>query len=283
MFADLDETIRQILIEEIPVKNGEIDIHFDQPTREWSAKLSKPTLNLFLYDVRENNTLRQHVWQRVREENGSVTQKRTPMRVDVTYMITSWGNDPADEHRLLTRAMIALFRFPILPDDRLTGTLRNPPYEIQAQLARHDRLTNPAEVWSSLDNELRPSINYIITLALDPWHEFTGPAVKSFILNTGQSRNLPRFNTFHPENTRNQLAFLGGTVRSGKGGDPLEGVTVALKDTGFLTITDAEGRYVLHGFPPGEYTLIAWPKEGKPREKKIRAPVEKGMDFDLEF
>ena len=63
MFADLDETMRQILIEELPVKNGEIDIHFDQPTREWSAKLSKPTLNIFLYDVRENNQLRQHVWQ----------------------------------------------------------------------------------------------------------------------------------------------------------------------------------------------------------------------------
>ena len=78
MFADLDETIRQMLIEELPVKNGEIDIHFDQPIREWSAKLSKPTLNLFLYDVRENNQLRQHLWQRVREDNGNVTHRGHP-------------------------------------------------------------------------------------------------------------------------------------------------------------------------------------------------------------
>lgn len=283
MFADLDETIKQLLKEEIPIKNGEIDIQFDQPTREWSARLSKPTLNLFLYDVRENNTLRQHQWQEVRSGNGSVTQKRSPMRVDCLYMLTAWGNDPSDEHRLLTRAMLALFRFPILPEDRLVGTLQKPPYDILAQLARHDRLTNPAEVWSSLDNELRPSISYIITLALDPWKEYTGPAVQSFILNTGQTRSLPRYDRLDPEDTRNRLAFLGGTVRSGKAGEPVAGITVALKGTGYTTTTRSDGRYILHGFPPGEYTLIAWPEDGKPKEKKIRTPIEKSADFDIEI
>jgi outer membrane usher protein FimD/PapC len=118
-------------------------------------------------------------------------------------------------------------------------------------------------------------------MALDPWTEFTGPAVKSFILNTGQSRGLPRFTAFDPEETRNQLASLGGTVRA-KGGEPQAGVAVALKGTGFLTTTSPDGRFVLHGFPPGEYTLIAWPAAGKPKEKKVRTPVEAGADFDIE-
>lgn len=281
MLADLDETLRLLLIEELPVKNGEIDVHFDQPNREWSARLSKPTINLFLYDVRENNTLRDHRWQQVRAENGTVTQKRTPMRIDCYYMLTTWGNDPSDEHRLLTRAMVALFRFPTLPEERLFGTLRKPPYEIQAQLARHDKLTNPAEVWSSLDNEMRPSVSYIVTLALDPWHEFTGPAVQSLVLNTGQARSLPRFTAFDPADTQNRIAFLGGTVRS-KTGEPQAGISVALKGTGFLTQSGPDGRFVLHGFPPGDYTLVAWPAEGKPKEKKVRTPVEKGADFDIE-
>ena len=43
MFHDLDEVLRQLLIEEIPIKNGEVDIEFDQPSREWSARLSRPT------------------------------------------------------------------------------------------------------------------------------------------------------------------------------------------------------------------------------------------------
>ena len=283
MIADLDETIRKLLIEEMPVKNGEIEIQFDQPTREWSAKLSRPTVNLFLFDLRENNQLREHRWQRVRDENGTVTQKRTPMRIDCHYMLTCWGNDPADEHRLMTRTMLALFRFPVLPEDRLVGQVQNPPYEIQAALARHDRLTNPAEVWSSLDNELRPSVSYIVTLALDPWSEVTGPMVKSFELNTGQARNLPRFATLDPEDTRNQLSFIGGTVRSGKGGDPQAGIQVAIKGTGFLATTGPDGRYRLHGFPPGDHTLIAWPEQGKPKEKKIRVPLESKTDLDFEI
>jgi hypothetical protein len=282
MIADLDETLRRLLIEELPVKNGEIEIQFDQPNREWSAKLSKPTINLFLYDLRENNQLREHRWTRVREENGTVTQKRTPMRVNCHYMLTTWGSDPGDEHRLMTRAMIALFRFPTLPEDRLVGTLRNPPYELLAQLAQHDKLTNPAEIWSALDNEIRPSVSYIVTLALDPWMEVTGPAVKSFELNTGQARDLPRFDRLDPENTRNKLSFLGGTVRAGKGGGPIEGITVALKGTGFLATTGPDGRFRLHGFPPGDHTLIVWPPEGKPKERKIRMPLSKETDLDFE-
>jgi len=281
MFADLDETLRQLLIEDLPVKNGEIDIQFDQPVREWSARLSKPTVNLFLYDVRENNRLRQHQWQQVRSDNGSVTQKRTPMQVDCLYMLTTWGNDPADEHRLMTRAMMVLFRYPTIPDDRLVGSLQHPPFPVQTQLARHDRLTNPAEVWSALDNELRPSVNYLVNLALDPWYEVTGPAVRSLTLNTGQARNLPRYKVFNPEETRSQMAFIGGTVRSSKG-DPQAGVAVALKGTGYLAESGDDGRFRLGGFPPGDYILVAFPDKGKPREKKIHVPHQQGEDFDLE-
>src|SRR5688500_5321289 len=181
MIEDLDETIRQLLMSEIPIRNGEVEISFDQPKREWSTRLSKPTLNLFLYDVRENNTLRQHQWDRLpgNGSDGKTQLKRTPFRIDCTYMLTTWASVPDDEHRLLTRSLLALFRFPILPEDRLVGGLRNPLFDIQARLASHDRLTNPAEVWASLDNEMRTSISYVITLALDPWKEITTPIVRS--------------------------------------------------------------------------------------------------------
>ena len=134
MIADLDETIRQLLIAELPVKNGEIEISFDQPKREWSARLSRPTVNFFLYDLRENATLRQHGWERMGPVNGDNMSrfKRTPFRVDCFYMLTTWAAEPDDEHRLLSRTLMSLFRFPILPDDRLIGSLQNPPFEIQS-------------------------------------------------------------------------------------------------------------------------------------------------------
>lgn len=283
MIADLDETLRQLLIAEMPVKNGEVTIEFDQPKREWSSRLSKPTVNLFLYDVRENNVLRQHQWEQMSNGKRSDTLahlKRTPFRVDCIYMLTTWASDPEDEHRLLTRAMMALFRFPTLPEDRLVGTLRNPTFEIQARLACHDRLTNPAEVWSALDNELRPSLPYIITLALDPWTEITGPIVSTLTLRTGQSDTLPQKQAL-VAGTHTDLCFIGGVVRrKDKDGPVVAGVEVAVKGTGLFATTDDQGRFGLGSLPPGPYTLVVWPTEGKPKERAITVPGASG-EYDL--
>lgn len=35
MIKELDEVLRQFLIKELPIKNGEVEISFDQPKREW--------------------------------------------------------------------------------------------------------------------------------------------------------------------------------------------------------------------------------------------------------
>ncbi len=289
MLADLDETLRQLLIAEIPVKNGEVEISFDQPKREWSGRLSRPSINLFLYDVRENNVLRQHQWERLPDNgDGRAHLKRSPFRVDCFYMLTTWAAEPDDEHRLLTRALLALFRFPVLTNDKLVGSLQNPPFEIQARLAAHDRLTNPAEVWSSLDNELRPSVSYIVTLALDPWKEVTGPVVKTLTLRTGELLTLPREWVLRPDTEPGEMVFIGGTVRDQLKGAPQAGIDVALKGTGYIGKTDDQGNFIFRGLQPGDYTLVAWLPERKPGErprfieKKITVPM-RGGGYDLEI
>ena len=287
MLADLDETIRKLLVTELPIKNGEIDISFDQPKREWSSRIAKPTINLFMYDVRENNVLRQHQWERLNngmQANGGnldqIKQKRTPMRIDCSYMVTTWAADPQDEHRLLTRSMLTLFRFPILPNDRLVGTLKNPRFDIQARLASHDKLTNPTDVWNVLDNEIHPSVSYVITLALDPWSEVTGPAVRTFTLIPGQRvmppsyQAYPRIRQLVPGTDETLMVTFGGAVRDKETGDPQPNLQVAIKGTGYITATDEEGRYVLGSVVPGTYTLVVWPEEGKPVEKAIKIPAE---------
>jgi len=283
MLADLDETIRQLLVAELPIKNGELDISFDLPKRDWSSRISKPTVNLFLYDVRENNVLRQHQWER--RNNGSREDlahlKRTPMRVDCTYVLSVWAADPEDEHRLLTRCMLVLYRFPVLPANRLVGSLQNPPYDIQASLAQHDVMTEPTDLWNVLDNEMRPSVSYVITLALDPWQEITGPTVRTRILRFGQAQHLPDETGLVPDSTRTDLVFIAGTVRDRKNKAPYAGVGVAIKGTGYVTTTDDQGRFALGSMPPGAYALITWPPEGKPNQRQIIVPAEEG-DYDME-
>lgn len=286
MISDLDETIRQLLVAEMPVKNGEVGISFDLPKREWSSRLSRPTINLFLYDLRENVALRQHQWERLPESKPGENLahlRRTPFRVDCHYMLTCWAAEAEDEHRLLSRSMMVLFRFPVIPQERLFGMLKNQPFDIQTRFASHDKLTNPAEVWSSLDNEMRPSIPFVVTIAIDPWVEVTGPIVRILTMRTGQTITLPRRESLIPDEEQHEFIFFGGTVRE-KGGNhaPKAGIQVAVKGTGLFTITDQEGRYSMGSLPPGEYSLVVWPEDGKPIERKIKLPPDKeALDMEI--
>ena len=285
MITDLDETLRRLLVDELPVKNGEIEIEFDQPKREWSARLTRPTVNLFLYDVRENATLRQHRWDRLPDgDPKQADRKRSPYRLDCIYLITAWAAEAEDEHRLLSRTLMALFRYPVLPEERLVGMMQGQPFEVQTQVARADKLTNPAEIWSALDNEVRPTIPYVVTIALDPWAEVTEPVVRTLLLRTGVAPSLPRRS---PYLVAARAITIGGTVRD-ESGEPQSRIEVALKGTGYLTTTDEAGRFRLPGVVPGSYTLLAWPAEGKPLQEEIDVTVPDenggtgaGGDYDL--
>jgi hypothetical protein len=274
MISDLDETIRQLLIAELPIKNGEIEVAFEQPKREWSSRLSRPTINFFLYDLRENPVLRTHQWEQMNPgNNGDISRmKRTPFRVDCYYMLTTWAAEPEDEHRLLSRVLMTLFRHPVLSEDRLVDGLKPQPFPVPARLAQHDKLTNPAEVWSSLDNEMRPSISYIITLALDPWSEITGPIVRTLTFRAGQAISLPR-RTGIEEVGQVEKNYIGGSLRKKKDKQPVPGVEVAVKGTGIFTTTDDQGHFVLGNLPKGDHTLVAWTGGDRPVEQAIHVPA----------
>jgi hypothetical protein len=282
MIADLDRSIEELLIRELPIKNGEIDIKFEQPKREWSARLARPTVNFFLYDVRENNVLRQHQWQKVAMQNGRLTpnevqQKRTPFRVDCHYMITVWAAEPQDEHRLLSRCLMALFRHPILPPETLMGDLKGQPFKLQAWLASHDKLTNPAEVWGSLDNEIRPSVSYIVTLAIDPWQSYSTPLVSTFTMDMGQV-DKPDESRELVQGTRGTAVTIRGTITQNS--QPQPDIQVAIKGTGLFATTNEEGQFTISPLESGDYTLVIWPAAGQPQEKAISIPAE---DYNIDL
>lgn len=287
MLADLDETIKQILVAEMPIRNGEIDVNFDQPKREWSARLTKPTVNFFLYDVRQNVELRQFQWERV-NGNGRpnvATLKRPPLRLDCHYMVTCWAAEPEDEHRLLTRTLLTLFRFAKLPPDRLYGKLEGSEYDINTKLASHDKLTNVAELWSALDNELRPSISYLLTVTLDPWTPIEEPMVRSLSMKPNWLDNEPAESPAQerPGEAQQGQHMVAGTVRVANEETAVSQVQVSLANTGFADMTDENGRYVLRGLPAGEYTFLITTADGHQISHQRPIPAPDGnYDFDIE-
>lgn len=276
MINDLDEALRLLFIRELPIKNGEVEIAFDQPKREWSARLNRPTINMFLHDIRENNKLRQArpTWTTERN-NGSFTQRLKHVRVDLHYMITAWANNPEDEHRLLTRTLMGLFRTPELPDDLLPDSLQDQPAPISILIAQENTLRNPAEIWSALDNEIRPTIPLVITMALNPYEPITGPLVRERELRIGPS-SIPLFQQLD-EDAAAYFWTIGGTLHSDK---PLEDMQLILVEQGLKVDLQPEGRFAIGNLKSGNYTLEVLAKGRKPRNFKITVP---SADYDLEY
>lgn len=278
MINDLDEVLRQLLVREIPIKNGEVDIKFEQPRREWASRLSRPTLNVFLYDVRENAKLRQSrpAWEFERREDNTTIQRRKAVRMDLRYIVTAWATDPEDEHRLLTGTLLALFRNPNLPEDLLPESLRDQPAPIAIMAAQEGEVQNPSDFWSAMDNEIRPAIVCVVTMAIDPYTPLTFPLVRTVEMRLGQA-GRPWLQVLD-EGTRPDLFWtIGGTVRSDK---PLEKVRLTLVERGLDVPLQAEGRFVISRVEAGEYTLEARFDEGEPRRYKINVP---SPDYDLEL
>lgn len=179
MIDGLDDAFREFLTLEMPIRDNEIEVSFDQPKREWAARLSRPTINVFLRDIRENAILRSPQPAIQSSNNGNTaTIMRRPVRVDLYYLVTAWATDSVDEHRMLGRVMSALFRYRAIPDEVVGRHLTGQEAGVSLMLAQYDTQFSPNELWGVLDNELRPSIDIVATVAMNPFAETTVPVVR---------------------------------------------------------------------------------------------------------
>lgn len=269
MFADLDETIRELLIKTVPIDLTEVDISFEAPDREWSGRLSRPTVNCFLYDVRENLDLRQTDWE-VQKKNGSATTRRLPARIDATYQITVWARAPEDEHRLLWRVLVALFKNGQIPEEFLQGQLKGQLFPTRAVTVQPSQnRANPAELWQALDNRIRPALTYTVTVPLDQDMVFEAPLVFT-----------RRTRLWGGDAAAGEAIQIQGQVRDKKDTSKgIPGVTVLLRETGAEYVTNHEGRFAFKT-NEGPITLEATAATGEKASRKLEVPAQ---EYDLEL
>ncbi len=271
MINDLDETIKQLLIKKGALDPAAIDISFEAPDREWKASLSKPAVNVYLYDLHENHQLRATDWSIEQDANGMATRKKNADRIDLAYLITVWANAVEDEHRLLWHTLLTLFRYPTLPEELLQGQLAGQKYPIKTITAQPDGLLkNPADFWGALDNQLRPAIIYTVTLPLDLDITFTAPIVKT---KTVEVKG--------PDGVVEQLVQIAGTVRTaGKRDKVIPEAMVVAKEVRQTAKTDKEGHYVFPKLPLGKHTIQVIIPGRKVWETTLAVPSK---NYDLEI
>lgn len=271
MLDGLNDALKQLLKEKL---RDDVDVAFERPTREWSAKVNRPTVNFFLLKVLENRKLRDLTWESQRHD-ARTRRKWAPKRVDAYYMVTAWATEPRDEYHLLWHTLAVLIRHQALDEETFEDSkfydakLPGQERPIALEVAQTEILENPAEIWSALNNEFKPSISLRVTLELDLEIIEERPLVftKELVF-----RDLTGGIEEH-------FFQVGGTVFDGDGA-PLAGATVRVVERDQAADTDDQGRFTFTNVPVGSYTLEATAPDGSKRRRQVDYS-KLGQDYDF--
>ncbi|MFD6530263.1 DUF4255 domain-containing protein [Streptomyces sp. NPDC060184] len=179
MIHEVDEVLKKLLSGGALSGSG-IDIAFDAPTRDWAARRNAPTINAYLYDIREDINRRQRGHVPVYDERDVVVKRRQPPRwFRLSYLVTAWTKQPQDEHRLLSAALATLIPRELIAPSELTGSLAALGMTVPLSVAGiQTEARSLAEIWSALGGELKPSLDLVITAPFPAYPEYdAGPPV----------------------------------------------------------------------------------------------------------
>jgi len=178
----IDVALEAWLRATVPLGATDVDVSFEAPERDWSAKLTRPTVNVFLWDVRRSRDERGGMEEV--ERDGRVQRRRVPPRVDLQYVVTAWTTDHGDERALLVGLLRTILAHPEVPATYLPDAMQE-LLPMRVHLARSGE--EQPEFGTTLDGQLRPGLAMAVSTAIEI-EGFTpaGPPVETLTLRTGR-------------------------------------------------------------------------------------------------
>ena len=185
--ADLDEALRKLLRRELERHGFEgVEIAFDAPSKDWSGKLTSPTVDLFLYDLREAvERAADHADRDARQRPGDRDAAAAAARADLL-------GDRLDEGgRGRAPAALAGARRSSSPTSSLPGDVlgrqraQRRPALAEARRSVGRPREEKADFWSSVGGTYKASIDYVVHITIESGATFVrGPEVRTQTIRT---------------------------------------------------------------------------------------------------
>jgi hypothetical protein len=180
MLFEVDEALRTLVRRDALDGQDIAEVSFEAPTKDWASRRTSPTIDVYLYDIREDLRRREVGRVRTLDGDGRATGRLVPPRwFKLSYLVTAWTQRPEDEHRLLASLLSCFLRTDQLPRDVLSGSLADLALPIPMTIAippPEDRALS--DTWSALGGELKPSLDVVVIAPFDLQRTFeAGPPV----------------------------------------------------------------------------------------------------------
>jgi len=281
MIALLDQLLFRLFRSRIVGLSADPQVRFQPPDDDWRAAV--PTiadasghpavsLNVYLFDLRENRKLRHN--ERERTDIGFdsyITQP--PRRVDCHYLISAWSPvtpspmvEPAfDEHALLADAARVLGESDPLDPVTLCAATRPglPAVPVPAELVGEtlpvtllpvEGFLKLGEFWGTMGqhNRWKPCLYAVVTVALKDVPVRSGGIVTTALMHTRTTGHPESEETFmHIGGSLRASAAINAPVVPGAWVELLTGANVRRQ----VVVSDALGRFVFVQVSPGSYRL----------------------------
>jgi hypothetical protein len=280
VIRDLSETLKAILTQPgLPAELAAAHVSFDRPGETFTP--AQPTVNLFLFDIRENGELRINE-PVIRRKNGMAHTEPPPRRINCSYLVTAWpvgGQDLVwQEHRLLTQVLQVLSRYSVVPADLAVGTIKTSDPPVPLSVAIAGTPTNLSEFWTSLGGKLRASVTVQATISLPmaaPPEDFLAI---THVLRTGERQPFP-VTKLVPGSAEEGFTVFGQVL--GTPLKPAAGARVEVIENGQSTTAGDDGSFRLGPMPKGTYTLRATTTLGTGQIQRD-VPVQ-GGNYDIQL
>ena len=169
MIYEVDEALRE-LVRRDALPGSDVEVVFDAPTKDWASRRNTPTVDVYLYDIREDLRRRERGMINDYDSGGPGGRAGTCRRA--TSSCPTWSPRGRSARRTSTgccrRSCPAS-----------CGTTRSPPTCWPAR-SPSSRCRSPitiglpppedrgfADVWSALGGELKPSLDVVIATPVD--------------------------------------------------------------------------------------------------------------------
>lgn len=163
MLEYIDESLEAFLRALAPLSAADVDVSFEAPDREWSAKLNRPTVNLFLWDIKRS-TERARTGVEDYEKNGQRMRRMVLPRIELRYLVSAWTSDHADERALLGSLLQTVLGHSDIPEEYVSPPLRELS-GLSISLTRSGDMK--MDVFKTLEGQLKPALDVLITSDVD--------------------------------------------------------------------------------------------------------------------
>jgi hypothetical protein len=182
--------------------------------------------------------------------------------------------------------LMVLYRYKALPEEFQQGQLVDQEYDIMMKVAQYDQRDIRREIWSMLDNEMRPIVDLTVTLAVEPYAEWTVPLVRQTEISVANINGFGNGNGNGVSNNftsggfviADQFYSVTGMVHTSA---PLDHYSVQLVELAVPVTVAPNGRYTILNLRAGDYTLEIWTGQGDATHHPLHVPSDDPADYDI--